>query len=346
MRLLITTQKVDLEDDVLGFFHDWIIEFSKLYEDVIVISLEIGRHDLPSNVEVVSLGKTETTTSRQIAFRFLREIWIRRKEYDSVFVHMNPEYIVVGGLFWRVLGKRIALWYTHRNVDTKLSIAEKFAHIIFTASAYSFRLPTKKLKIIGHGISVNRFHCKNTKSPNVLRIVSVGRITKIKNCDVLIRTGSILKKQFGNTLKIIFIGGLAMKEDESYFQELQKLVSELDMGDIVEFRGKIPNTQMPRIYCDASMSVNMTPTGGIDKAVLESMAARTPVLTSNEAFRAYLGEYADDLIFVEGDENNLAEKIAKLFSRKNINPIGQFLEDQAKKHFSVERVTKEIKMSL
>ena len=57
MRLLIVTQKVDREDDLLGFFHQWIIEFAKHCESVTVICLEEGSHRLPSNVRVFSLGK-------------------------------------------------------------------------------------------------------------------------------------------------------------------------------------------------------------------------------------------------------------------------------------------------
>ena len=59
MRLLILTQKVDINDDILGFFHRWIEEFAKRCEKVIVICLQEGRHDLPSNVKVLSLGKRE-----------------------------------------------------------------------------------------------------------------------------------------------------------------------------------------------------------------------------------------------------------------------------------------------
>jgi len=42
MKLLIVTQKVDINDDVLGFFHDWIKEFAKNCEKVTVICLGKG----------------------------------------------------------------------------------------------------------------------------------------------------------------------------------------------------------------------------------------------------------------------------------------------------------------
>lgn len=57
MRLLIVTQKVDRDDDLLGFFHQWICEFAKHCDFVTVICLEKGEYALPANVRILSLGK-------------------------------------------------------------------------------------------------------------------------------------------------------------------------------------------------------------------------------------------------------------------------------------------------
>ena len=46
MKLLIITQKVDINDDNLGFFHDWIKEFARQVENVIVICLQKGEYKL------------------------------------------------------------------------------------------------------------------------------------------------------------------------------------------------------------------------------------------------------------------------------------------------------------
>ena len=55
MKLLILTQVVDKEDHFLGFFHKWIEEFSKNYENITVICLKKGKYDLPNNIKVLSL---------------------------------------------------------------------------------------------------------------------------------------------------------------------------------------------------------------------------------------------------------------------------------------------------
>ena len=113
-RLLILTQKIDRNDPILGFFHRWVEEFAKHCESVIVVCLQKGEYDLPKNVRVLSIGKEEGgSRMRKIVryiVRFYRYIWHERENYDAVFVHMNPIYVCLAGPWWRLTGRKIALW--------------------------------------------------------------------------------------------------------------------------------------------------------------------------------------------------------------------------------------------
>src|SRR4051812_38865336 len=97
MKLLITTQKVDKNDPEFLFFYRWIEEFATKFSLVTVICLEERKHDLPANVKVFSLGKEQGESKLKYIKRFFSLIWAERANYDSVFVHMNPEYAVLGG---------------------------------------------------------------------------------------------------------------------------------------------------------------------------------------------------------------------------------------------------------
>src|SRR3989338_452188 len=154
MKLLICTQTVDTGDSDLGFFVRWIEEFAKHCEKVTVICLREGKHSLPANVRVYSLTSKNKFPR---AFQLIRSAVALRKEYTSVFVHMNPEYIVVAGMLWRLMNKRIVLWYTHKSVNLKLRVAAFLTDVIFTASKESFRLKSKKVRVMGHGIDTDFF---------------------------------------------------------------------------------------------------------------------------------------------------------------------------------------------
>jgi glycosyltransferase involved in cell wall biosynthesis len=314
--LLIVTQKVDTNDAVLGFFHRWIIEFAQYYPKVTVICLEKGESSLPANVTVRSLGKEGDRSRFKYLFNFYRLLWQSRRDYDTVFVHMNPIYLVLAGWYWRLTGRRIGLWYTHRQVDLKLRLAEKFANLIFSAAPESFKLPSQKLKVVGHGIDTAVFACKNNfkTSEEVVTILHVGRISQIKNCDILIEAAKHLRDNSNFKFKVIFFGGPITAEDRIYKEKLLVQIKEADLEKVIEFRGNVTNREMPECYCRADLTVNLTPTGGIDKSVLESLSCGVPVFTSNQAFVDYFGAYADRLIFRERDALDLSNKITSLLA--------------------------------
>jgi hypothetical protein len=70
MKLLIITQKIDKNDPVLGFFHNWVKKFSENYESVNVICLYKGEYDLPKNVRVFSLGKEKEESKIKFILNF------------------------------------------------------------------------------------------------------------------------------------------------------------------------------------------------------------------------------------------------------------------------------------
>src|SRR3989338_6152195 len=111
--VLVLTQKMNREDPILGFFHGWMIELAKHADEVTIICLEKGFCRLPGNVRVLSLGKERGVRRAGFIKNFIKAIWQDRKNYQSVFVHMNPEYVLLGGLLWRLSGKRVLLLYNH-----------------------------------------------------------------------------------------------------------------------------------------------------------------------------------------------------------------------------------------
>lgn len=276
-RLLIVTQVVDKGHPILGFFHRWIEEFARHCELVTVICLQEGQHTLPGNVRVLSLGKEQGVSKGTYVVRFFRYIWKLRHEYDVVFVHMNPEYLVAAGWLWRLLRKRVALWYTHGTVNAKLRIAAFFAHRVFTASRESFRLPSKKVCVTGHGIDTDLF----TPDPNVRRgshFLSVGRLMPSKRHDLVIRAAYAA----GVPLRIV--------GDGPERERLETFAKKL--GATVVFAGALPQEALVHEYQTARAFVHTSETGSLDKVVLEALACGCPVITTSAAYEGFPVRYA------------------------------------------------------
>jgi len=337
MKLLLITQRVDINDDVLGFFHRWLEKFAEKFKQIIVICLQKGNYNLPDNVSVLSLGKEQKKSKLKYLINFYKFIWRERKNYDAIFVHMNPMYVILGGLFWKLWRKKIALWYTHKAVNLKLRIAEKLTNIIFTASKESFRLKSKKLVITGHGIDVNLFKpvLKKEISKN-FRILSVGRISPIKNYETLIKAVDILVNQKNiKNLEVKIIGFPILKRDYSYSERLKDLIVRKGLQDCIEFIGGVPYLETIRYYQKTDIFINLCPTGGADKVVFEAMACEIPTFVCNRTFREEAGAYKKILFFKEKNAKDLAERILKI---RNINQggIGQFLRQQVVKYHSLD----------
>ncbi len=286
MRLLIITQAVDRNHPVLGFFHRWIEEFARHCQQVIVICLRQGKYNLPSNVKVLSLGKEESKKRLVYLYRFYKYIWQERKNYDSVFVHMNPEYVVLAGLLWRWWKKKVGLWYVHRSVTWKLRLAEKLVDVIFTASSKSFRLPSTKVVVVGHGIDIGMFKPSDEKK-NEKIILMVGRISPTKRQLEGIKIFSSILENMP-TVKLVIVGKPVLEQDYQYLQKIKNYLKENNLADKVVLAGGVPYDQLPAYYNSAVLLLNLSTTGSLDKDVLEAMACNLPVVTTNEAFQNIL----------------------------------------------------------
>ena len=180
MKLLIITQKVDENDQLLGFSINWFRRFADKFDFIYVLCLEKGKFDLPENVKVVSLGKDSGASKLVQLLNFYKNIWLLRKQYDSVFIFMNAIWVVVGWCSWKMLNKKVFLWYAHKTITWKHRLAVKLANGVFTSTSEGFRIKSKKVMIVGQGIDMDFFKPDNSKRPNYLSILSVGPISPIK----------------------------------------------------------------------------------------------------------------------------------------------------------------------
>lgn len=319
MRLLILTQKVDINDTVLGFFHGWVKEFSKHAEQVTVIALGVGEYHLPDNVRVFSLGKEkvksldswpvfgEQLRKMHYLLNFYRLIWSEQKNYDAVFVHMNQEYVLLGGLPWKILGKKITMWRNHYAGSFLTDIAAVLCDTVFCTSKYSYTAKYKKTVLMPVGIDTDLFKRKEgvTKKPN--SILFLARIAPSKKSELLIEALRILKSE-DVQFTADFYGNAELK-DAPHLDSLKKKVREYGLESAVSFNHGVPNNKTPEIYGSHTIFVNTSPSGMYDKTIFEAMACETLVLTSNKNLE---GVIDDMFLFEEDDAHDLAQKLEVL----------------------------------
>jgi glycosyltransferase involved in cell wall biosynthesis len=324
IKLLITTQKVDINDPLLGFFHGWLKKFAEKFDLITVICLQKGKYNLPNNVKVLSLGKEKYShhshAIRRLVslYNFYKYILRERRNYDAVFVHMNPIYVILGHLLWKSWNKKICLWYNHRYGNWITKTAIKMANFVFYTSPFSFAPKFKKAKIMPAGIDTNIFKSK-VKSPANLAgrrqskvknsILYLGRISSIKNLDVLIEAVKILEKK-GVDFILNIAGDIVSNKDIVYFKKIKEISQNLEKKGKIRFLGEIPPYKTVEIYNQNEIFINLTNPGSLDKTTLEAMACETLVIVSNRFFWNILPK---ELIFKEQDREDLAKKLESVF---------------------------------
>lgn len=157
MKLLIITQVVDKNYVPLCFAVEWFREFGKQCEKVTVIGQQVGEYSLPSNVHVLSLKKEAGKSKLLQVLRFYRLAWKYRNDYEAVFVHMTPIWVVFGAPLWLLLRKRMYLWYEARGTGWNLRWGLKFVRKAFSASQGGMPIKTAKSVLTGHGVDISFF---------------------------------------------------------------------------------------------------------------------------------------------------------------------------------------------
>jgi glycosyltransferase involved in cell wall biosynthesis len=317
MHVLMLTRRVDREDWLTGFAHTWIDRLARHpeVERLDVICLERGAVELPPNVQVASMGKER-------GYDRLRELGELRRalrevigEVDVIFGHMIPRYALVAAPWALAHRVPIVQWYTHRQATAELRLVNALAARIVSATPESYPLPGPKVVYLGHGIDLDRF-CPLEEPVEEPLIVSVGRLSPIKHYEALIEAVALLAKRPGCAeVRAIIAGGTTPQHGEAYLDQLRALARARGAADRVEFAGPVPHHQIHELYQRAAISVNLCPTGGADKAVLESMACGLPVVVRNETFLPLLGDEADELWSSDLDPEQIADRLGKLLDK-------------------------------
>jgi len=334
MRLLFITQVLDKNDSVLGAYHGWILSLAEQFESIEVICLFEGEHSLPKNVHVHSLGKEKLTRSSYIyALRCIRLVWSLRNSYDRVFVHMNQEYILLCGVLWRALGKRIYFWRNHYAGSFFTDIAASFCTKIFCTSEYSYTAKYPQTVYMPVGIDTALFKERPLVERVPRSILFLARMAPSKRPEMLVRALELLSEQ-DIQFTASFVGS-PREEDREWFARLKEQVANSSFASSVSCTSAVPNSETPELFQSHQVFVNCSPSGMFDKTLFEASAAGATVLASSKDFALLCeGTYFDSA-------EALAQLLIEAFAGKvqKLPPSTQTTHNQEN---LIEALTKEI----
>lgn len=343
MRLLLFNLATDMDDPILGFTTQWIQALAEKAEFIHIITMRMGRIDVPENVRVYSVGKEKGHSEPRRAMEFYRHLFriLRNDQIDVCFSHMIPIFTILAAPVLKAKGIPVITWYAHPSLTTILKLAHHFSSRIVTSLPTAYPYKPDKLTVIGQGIDTELFTLDGTGPSNPPIILCVGRLSPIKNHPTLFKAITLLREERKKRFEVVILGSPASDKDQSYIDSLKDLVRNRGLQEIVHFKKAVSMSQLPRWYRQSTVHVNLTPTGFGDKVAWEAMACGRPCLVANEGFKETLGEYADRLLFRYGDAEDLARKLIAILDLpfSEYEQVGIYLRNQVIQLHSLDRLT-------
>ena len=335
------TRKVDRKDaSPAGFTYNWVKKIGQKLEKLYVITWQKSdRGDLPNNIEIISLPDNKFFKVFALQFKLLRIL----PKVDGIFCHQNPEYTILSALLVKIFRKRMVSWYAHGSVNWKTKLVLALADKIITSTSKGFRINSPKVSVIGQGIDMGLFKPirKKVDHQDIFKIITVGRISPTKNYESMIKAIKYLIDNGIKNIKLTIIGGLGLKEQNVYFENLKKMIILMKLEDKVELIGKVPNKRIVPYLQKSDLFINLSQTGSLDKAILEAMACGIIVLTTNESCYGILPK---ELLVLTNNPKELSKKIKMVIglSTKKSNEYIEILRNEVVNNHNLDNLVKKI----
>ena len=339
MNLILFNFESNKNSQALAFALDWINEISKNVDKLYVVSLRCGEYKVDDNVEVYCINQDKKSRIQTIfsICRTLKEIHKKDKNIDGYFVHMAHYFVPIIYPFAKIFNQKTVLWYAHKSVPISLRIANFFTDIAVASTPVGYQINTDKLKIIGQGIDTNKFKFKHDFRNKIKNIVTVGRISKVKNVDMIVEAFLSLKR---DDIYLYIVGDALAGDDKSYLEGIKKTIPKEYEKNII-FTGSISFDKLPEIYSDIDLSINISDTGSLDKTIIEPMAMGIPIITSNDSAKQIFSHLDNHGVYLLDTKDKLSSILKDIVEKKCDFDRVQLREEIVQNH-SLEKLAKKI----
>lgn len=319
MRLLIVNYEMDDESAVLAWQARVARELARRCDFVAVLTDRVGRVELLPNMYVEKLDSRPLGLPRRLGAALLLNGQVlrlcRQQRIDACFIHMAADWAYYLYPTFRLRGIPVLLWYAHGVVTPRLRLAHACVSRVVTSTPEGFRIPSRKVHVIGQGVDVEVFQPPSQYREPRRELVTVSRVSRRKRIDLLLSVMEHIRQAPGAPdLCLRVIGPLLTQDDLAYDIELRKRIWRAGLQGCVELAGFVPQEHIPKSYSSAFLHINVSQTGSMDKTVLEALACGCPVLTSNEAFHETLADYPE-LIIRDDHPEAIAQQVLGLYAR-------------------------------
>jgi glycosyltransferase involved in cell wall biosynthesis len=346
MRLLLVNYSMDRNSPVLAWQQRLASELARSCERVVVLTEERGDFESAENLDVHCVPRAFCRAPlRWLELKWLMvfpvALWCRRHRFDACFVHMNAAWVYRLWPCLRAFGVPTLLWYAHGTATWRLRLAHRCADRVVTSTPEGFRIPSRKVEVIGQAIDTETFRppapaaletsrsgaqievtSQARATPAHAEIAYVGRIAPRKRIALLVDVLAALVELAPQiAFRLRLVGPTLRRRDREYAGRVRDRARRLGVEERVAWDGPVASADTALVYRSAFVHLNVSQTGSMDKTVLEALACGCPVLTSNEAFRELLAPYPDLFLADERPEAIARNVLAVFQNPDRFDPV-------------------------
>ena len=244
----------------------------------------------------------------------------------------------IRGLY-SIVRRWFLLKYSSKLSDSVISISK----IVKKKNCEIFSVPEDKVLVIYNAIDLSLLPELNNNDSSSLVIGAVGKITKQKGYDTLIKAFRIVNNEKPE-LKLEIIGEVNSQGNKNYCDEIFKIVSDFKLDDSIVFKNVLPYNEVFKHMSKWKIFILSSEYEGFGLVIVEAMASGTPVIASKVgAVPEIITDNETGILFKPMDYGDLADKIIKLIDDRESR---RKISDNAKKYivqkFEMSRMIKEL----
>ena len=135
-------------------------------------------------------------------------------------------------------------------------------------------MPSAPIDVITNGVELERFFpAETSEKSEVLKLLTVGRLSVTKRIEMLIDVVEILHRTTCK-VRLTVVGGGQME------QQFRKIVTERELSDVIKITGRMDSKRMPEKYRQNDIFISASMQEGMSNAMLEAMASGLPIVTT------------------------------------------------------------------
>ncbi len=284
---MVLNYAMDDSDPIFAHQVQAVEALSKFFEEVTVVTGKIGRHELASNIRVISTEWEPGKRLRSFSRFYLIVLPLLFKKNTQVFSHMTEVQSALIAPLTRLFRIRHYLWYAHTSNSYSLRWCYFWLTGIITSTTGSCPIVGNRVYPVGQGIDVSKF-LPGSREFKVKenRFVHFGRFDPSKNIAEILETCSRLN-DVGYDVEFTQIGS---SSNDNYAKIAQQISRDCVGNERVIFLPFMLREQIPREMTRYSAFIHAY-RGSLDKSLVEATLLAIPVISVNPEYLRIFGSW-------------------------------------------------------